>query len=122
MKLTGPACTEALNEAEEAERREGAEDNAGGVRVELRVRPIVNNKEDMGAVVATSALFCQFTRLLGSVVSHSKSLALIVTIFLVRIIECFKECFLLMRSIFLNLRLWQITNRFVWHSLSPPRP
>jgi hypothetical protein len=39
MKLTGPACTEALNEAEKAERRERAEDNAGGVRVELRVRP-----------------------------------------------------------------------------------
>ena len=32
MKLTGPACTEALSEAEEAERRERAEDNAGGVR------------------------------------------------------------------------------------------
>jgi hypothetical protein len=39
MKLTGPACTEALSEAEEAERREGAEDSAGGVRVERRVRP-----------------------------------------------------------------------------------
>ena len=41
MKLTGPACTETLNEAEEAERRERAEHNAGGVRVELRVRAIV---------------------------------------------------------------------------------
>jgi hypothetical protein len=39
MKLTGPACTGALNEAEEAERRERAGDNAGGVRVERRVRP-----------------------------------------------------------------------------------
>jgi hypothetical protein len=39
MELTGPACTEALNEAEEDESRERAEDNAGGVRVELRVRP-----------------------------------------------------------------------------------
>ena len=39
MKLTGPACTEALNEAEEAVRRERTEDNAGGVRVELGVRP-----------------------------------------------------------------------------------
>jgi hypothetical protein len=39
MKLTGPACTEALNEAEEAGRRERAEDSAGGVRVERRVRP-----------------------------------------------------------------------------------
>ncbi len=39
MKLTGPACTEALSEAEEAGTREGAEGNAGGVRVELRVRP-----------------------------------------------------------------------------------
>ena len=38
MKLTGPACTEALNEAEEARRRERAEDSAGGVRVERRVR------------------------------------------------------------------------------------
>ena len=38
MKLTGPACTETLNEAEEAERRERAEHNAGGVRVERRVR------------------------------------------------------------------------------------
>jgi hypothetical protein len=40
MKLTGPACAEAMNEAEEAERRERAEDSAGGVRVELRVRPM----------------------------------------------------------------------------------
>jgi len=39
MKLTGPACTEALSGAEEARRRERAEDGAGGVRVELRVRP-----------------------------------------------------------------------------------
>jgi len=38
MKLTGPACTETPNEAEEAERRERAEGNAGGVRVERRVR------------------------------------------------------------------------------------
>jgi hypothetical protein len=38
-QLTGPACTEALNEAEEAKGREGAEGNAGGVRVERRVRP-----------------------------------------------------------------------------------
>ena len=38
MKLTGPACTEALSEAEEAGRRERAEGNAGGVRVERRVR------------------------------------------------------------------------------------
>jgi len=38
MKLTGPACTEALSEAEEARRRERAEDSAGGVRVERRVR------------------------------------------------------------------------------------
>jgi len=39
MKLTGPACTEAMNEAEKDETREGAKDNAGGVRVERRVRP-----------------------------------------------------------------------------------
>ena len=38
MKLTGPACAEAMSEAEEAERRERAEDSAGGVRVELGVR------------------------------------------------------------------------------------
>ena len=38
MKLTGPACAEALNEAEEAGTRERAEGNAGGVRVERRVR------------------------------------------------------------------------------------
>ena len=38
MKLTGPACTEAMSEAEEAERRERTEDSAGGVRVERRVR------------------------------------------------------------------------------------
>ena len=42
-KPTGPACTEALNEAEEAERRERAEGNAGGVRVERRVRAIHNH-------------------------------------------------------------------------------
>jgi hypothetical protein len=46
MKLTGPACTEALNEAEEAGRRERAEDNAGGVRVELRVRPMPCGRSD----------------------------------------------------------------------------
>jgi hypothetical protein len=38
MKLSGPACTEAMSGAEESERRERAEDNAGGVRVERRVR------------------------------------------------------------------------------------
>ena len=38
MKLTGRACTEAMSEAEEAEQRKRAEDSAGGVRVELRVR------------------------------------------------------------------------------------
>jgi len=43
MKLTGPACTEAMNEAEEARRRERAEGNAGGVRVELRVRATGRN-------------------------------------------------------------------------------
>ena len=39
MKLTGPACTKALDEAEEDGTRERAEDSAGGVRVELTVRP-----------------------------------------------------------------------------------
>jgi len=43
MKLTGPACTEALNGAEEAVRRERAEDSAGGVRVERRVRATGQN-------------------------------------------------------------------------------
>jgi hypothetical protein len=38
MKLTGPACIEAMNGAEEAGSGERAEDNAGGVRVERRVR------------------------------------------------------------------------------------
>jgi hypothetical protein len=41
MELTGHACTEALNEAEEAGTREGSEGNAGGVRVELKVRAIM---------------------------------------------------------------------------------
>ena len=41
MKLTGPACTEATSEAEEAKRRERAEDSAGGVRVEL-INPLLN--------------------------------------------------------------------------------
>src|ERR1035437_10168758 len=36
--VTGPACTKALNEAEKAERRDRAGDNAGGVRVERGVR------------------------------------------------------------------------------------
>jgi len=44
MKLTGPACTEAMSGAEKAERREREEDNAGGVRVERRVRPERNQK------------------------------------------------------------------------------
>ena len=39
MKLTGHARTGAMSGAEEAVRRERAEDNAGGVQVELRVRP-----------------------------------------------------------------------------------
>ena len=39
MKLTGPACTAALNGAEEARRRERAYGSAGGVRVERKVRP-----------------------------------------------------------------------------------
>ena len=38
MELTGPACTEALNGAEEDGTRERVEGNAGGVRVERRVR------------------------------------------------------------------------------------
>ncbi len=38
MKLTGPACAEATSGAEVASGRESAEDNAGGVRVERRVR------------------------------------------------------------------------------------
>jgi len=44
MKLTGPACTEALSGTEEAGRRERAEDSAGGVRVERRVRPTVSHE------------------------------------------------------------------------------
>jgi len=38
MKLTGHACTEEMSGAEEARRRERTEGNAGGVRVERRVR------------------------------------------------------------------------------------
>jgi hypothetical protein len=38
MKLTGPACAETLSGDEEVGRRERAGDNAGGVRVERRVR------------------------------------------------------------------------------------
>ena len=38
MKLTGLACAVALSEAEEAGTRGGAEDTAGGVRVELGFR------------------------------------------------------------------------------------
>jgi hypothetical protein len=44
MKLTCPACTEATSEAEEAGRRERTEDNAGGVRVERRVRRFKDNR------------------------------------------------------------------------------
>ena len=71
--------------------------------------------------MATSNLLGLLTGLLGGVVRHRKSLALVLTIFLVRIVECFEECFLLVRSIFLNLSLWQIANRFVRHNLPPPR-
>ena len=39
MKLTGHACTEMMSEVEKAETRESAPGNAGGVRVERRVRP-----------------------------------------------------------------------------------
>ena len=38
MKLTGTACAEALSGAEDAGTRERAKRNAGGVRVEQRVR------------------------------------------------------------------------------------
>ena len=38
MELTGTACNEALNGAEEAGRRERARGNAGGDRLERRVR------------------------------------------------------------------------------------
>lgn len=38
MKQSGPACTEALSEAEEGGSGERAKGNAGGVRVEWRVR------------------------------------------------------------------------------------
>ena len=44
MKLTGPACTEALNGVEEARSRERVEGNAGGVRVELGVRASGRNQ------------------------------------------------------------------------------
>ena len=38
MKLTGPACTEMLSEAEVARTRKSKPARAGGVRVERRVR------------------------------------------------------------------------------------
>jgi len=41
MRLTGPACTEALSRAGIADCEKRAENMAGGVRVELRVRPIM---------------------------------------------------------------------------------
>ena len=44
MKVTSPACTEALNGAEEARTRERTEDNAGGVRVEREVRAIMRDQ------------------------------------------------------------------------------
>ena len=45
MKLTGHACTEATNEAEEDGTRERAKDNAGGVRVEREVRARMEQSE-----------------------------------------------------------------------------
>jgi hypothetical protein len=108
MKLTGHTCIEAMSEAEEAERRESSEGNAGEVRVERRVRPTVSHEQCIVEAMVTSILLGILACLLGSVVRHRKSLALVVIIFLVRTIECFKECFLLVRSIFLNLRFWQI--------------
>jgi hypothetical protein len=42
MKLTGHACTETMSGAEEARGKERAEGNAGGIRVERRVRPGVD--------------------------------------------------------------------------------
>ena len=69
--------------------------------------------------LVASALVSFFTRLLGSVVCHREGSALVVTVFLVRIIECFEERFLLVRSILIYLRLGQIANRLVWHWISP---
>jgi len=51
MKLTGPACTEALNEAEEAGSWERTEGNAGGVRVERRVRRLERSPSTSGNFV-----------------------------------------------------------------------
>ena len=65
MKLTGPACTEAMSEAEEAGTRERAEGNAGGVRVERVVRP-ARTKEPTrarGALVFTGERAVAKTRL-----------------------------------------------------------
>jgi hypothetical protein len=52
MKLTGHACTEVLSGAEESERRERAKDNAGGVRVERRVR-----------LTGTGVKFCEWNEM-----------------------------------------------------------
>jgi len=62
MKLSGPACTEAMNEAEEAGRRERAEDRAGGVRVERRVRPRLAPED---ASLVTVDLCDEFVKLRG---------------------------------------------------------
>src|ERR1039457_1650284 len=85
-------------------------------------RSTVSHEQYVVEAMLISSFLGILARLLGSVVRHRKSLALVAIIFLVRTIKCFKECFLLVRSIFLNLRLWQIANRFVRHNLSPPRP
>jgi len=49
MKLSGRACTEAMSGAGEAERIERAEDSAGGVPVERRVRAIIEVRYLMGS-------------------------------------------------------------------------
>jgi hypothetical protein len=63
-----------------------------------------------------------FNRLLGSVVCHREGSALVVTVFLVRIIECLEERFLLVRSILIYLRLGQTANRLVGHWIFPSYP
>ena len=55
MKLTGHACTETLSEAEKAGTRKRTPGNAGGVRVERRVRPANPNDAHRARAMLVSA-------------------------------------------------------------------
>ena len=55
-KLTGTACAEAMSGAEEPGRRERVEDNAGGGRVERRVRQRRRMRDDVWRLLSVSRL------------------------------------------------------------------